>query len=74
MKVLKFLTILNLNVWKDDINCVIESRSLSLEYISFQKLRKVYEEFLKSFPTTLKEDLELLKSLTEETKVKESTQ
>jgi len=34
MKILKFLKILNFNVKEDDINCIIETRSLSLEYIS----------------------------------------
>ena len=61
MKVLKFIKILNIDVKEDDIACIIETRSLSLEYISFQKLRKVYEDFLTSFATTLTEDLKLLK-------------
>ncbi len=33
-KVLKFLKILNFNVREDDISCIVETRSLSLEYIS----------------------------------------
>jgi hypothetical protein len=33
-----------------------------LEYLSFKKLRTVYEQFLASFPTTLEEDLKLLRS------------
>jgi hypothetical protein len=60
-KVLKFLKILTFNVKEDDISCIVETRSLSLEYISFQKLKKVYEEFLESFPTNLKEDLRIMK-------------
>ena len=34
MKVLKFLKILSFNVKEDDISCIVETRSLSLEYIS----------------------------------------
>lgn len=45
-KVLKFIKILTFNVHDDDISCIVETRSLSLEYISLQKLVKVYEEFL----------------------------
>jgi len=52
-KVLKFIKILTFNVIDDDISCIVESRSLSLEYLSLKKLKNVYEEFLKSFPTTL---------------------
>jgi len=33
-KVLKFIKILNFNVHDDDISCIVETRSLSLEYIS----------------------------------------
>ena len=60
-KVLKFIKILTFNVREDDIACIIESRSLSLEYLSFKKLKGVYEQFLQSFPTTLKQDLVLLR-------------
>jgi len=60
-KVLKFIKILTFNVKEDDIACIIESRSLSLEYLSLKKLKIVYEQFLASFPTTLKEDLEILR-------------
>ena len=38
MKVLKFIKILTFNVKKDEIDCIIETRSLSLEYLSMQKL------------------------------------
>jgi len=38
MKVLKFIKILSFNVKEDDISCIVETRSLSLEYISLQKL------------------------------------
>ena len=58
---LKFIKIINFNVKTDEINTVVETRSLSLEYVSFQKLKAVYEEFLNNFPTTLKEDLEFMK-------------
>ena len=34
MKVLKFIKILSFNVKEDDISCIVETRSLSLEYIS----------------------------------------
>jgi len=37
-KVLKFVKILTYNVKEDEINCIIETRSLSLEYMSLQKL------------------------------------
>ena len=57
---MKFLKILTFNVKEDDISCIVETRSLSLEYISMQKLKIVYEEFLESFPTTLKEDLRII--------------
>ena len=60
-KVLKFVKIINFNVKTDNINTVIETRSLSLEFISFQKLKAIYEEFLNGFQTTLKEDLELMR-------------
>lgn len=33
-KVLKFIKILTFNVKEDDISCIIETRSLSLEYLS----------------------------------------
>ena len=58
----KFIKILTFNVHEDDLACIIESRSLSLEYLSFKKLRNVYEQFLASFPTSLEEDLKLLRS------------
>jgi len=48
-------------VKEDDIACIIESRSLSLEYIILTKLKHVYDEFLTNFPTTLEEDLRILK-------------
>lgn len=60
-KVLKFIKILTFNVHEDDISCIVETRSLSLEYISLQRLKKVYEEFLESFPTTVKEDSRIMK-------------
>ena len=58
---LKFIKIINFNVKTDDITTVVETRSLSLEYISFQKLKAVYEDFLNNFPTTLKEDLDFMR-------------
>ena len=60
-KVLKFIKILTFNVQEDDISCIIETRSLSLEYLSLQKLKKVYEDFLEVFPTTLQEDMRMLR-------------
>ena len=33
-KVLKFIKILTFNVHDDDISCIVETRSLSLEYLS----------------------------------------
>ena len=58
---LKFIKIINFNVKTDDITTVVETRSLSLEYISFQKLKAVYEDFLNNFLTTLKEDLDFMR-------------
>ena len=55
------MKILYFNLQEDDINCIIEQRSLSLEYISFQRLKTVYEEFLTSFPTSLAEDQRIMK-------------
>ena len=52
-EVLKFIKILTFNVKEDDLSCIVESRSLSLEYLSFKKLKTVYEQFYESFPTTL---------------------
>ena len=62
MKVLKFIKILSFNVKEDDISCIVETRSLSLEYISLQKLQKVYQDFLEQFPTTLAQDMSDLRS------------
>jgi len=53
-KVLKFVKILNFDIGRDDLEAIIETRSLSLEYQSLQKVQVVYEDFLESFPTTLK--------------------
>ena len=61
MKVLKFIKILTFNVKQDEIDCIIETRSLSLEYLSMQKLQKVYQDFLSQFSTTLKDDMKLLR-------------
>lgn len=60
-KMLKFIKIINFNVKTDEISTVVETRSLSLEYVSFQKLKAVYEDFLNNFPTTLREDLDFMK-------------
>jgi len=60
-KVLKFIKILTFNVKEDDISCIIETRSLSLEYLSLQRLKTVYEDFLGVFPTTLQEDMRILR-------------
>jgi len=61
-KILKFIKIINFNPDLDDFSCILESRSLSLEYLSFQRLLAVYENFLKSFPTSLADDSKLLKT------------
>ena len=42
-EVLKFIKILTFNVKEDDLACIVESRSLSLEYLSLKKLKTVYE-------------------------------
>lgn len=62
MKVLKFMKILSFNVKEDDISCIVETRSLSLEYIGLQKLAKVYQDFLDQFPTTLSQDMHDLRN------------
>ena len=69
MKVLKFIKILTFNVKEDDIACVIENRSLSLEYLSVKKLKGVYEQFLKTFPTTLGDDMKILRNEEERRKL-----
>lgn len=61
MKVLKFVKILTFNINEDDLACIIETRSLSLEFLSLQRLKNVYDNFLSSFGTSLKEDLRILK-------------
>jgi len=53
--------ILTYDVKRDEINCIIETRSLSLEYLSLQKLKRVYDDFLKSFATTLVQDMKILR-------------
>lgn len=60
-KVLKFIKILTFNVREDDLAVIVESRSISLEYLSFKRLKAVYEEFLAGFPTTLEEDLKMIR-------------
>lgn len=59
---LKFVKILSFNVKNDDIATVIDTRSLSLEYLSLQKLKSIYEQFLNSYATSLKEDLEIMRN------------
>lgn len=44
---LQFVKIVNMDIKKDDLSAVLETRSLSLEYLSMQKLIKIYEDFLK---------------------------
>lgn len=60
---LKFVKIINFNVKNDDIAAVLETRSLSLEYISFQKLKGVYQDFLNNYPTSLDEDLKEMRDI-----------
>ena len=43
------------------MSCIMGSRSLSLEYLSFQKLAQVYEEFLEGFSTSIKDDETIMK-------------
>ena len=33
-----------------------------MEYLSMQKLKSVYEEFLANFPTTLEQDMDMLRN------------
>jgi hypothetical protein len=54
---LKFVKIVNFDVQKDDIACVLEARSVSLEYLCVKKLLGIYQEFLNMFPTSLDEDM-----------------
>jgi hypothetical protein len=42
-KVLKFIKILTFNPREDDIACIVETRSLSLEYLSLKRLKSVYQ-------------------------------
>ena len=56
------MKILSFNVKEDDISCIVETRSLSLEYIGLQKLAKVYQDFLDQFPTTLSQDMHDLRN------------
>ena len=63
-KILKFIKILLFNIHEDDISCIVETRSLSLEYISLQRLKEVYESFLKTFPTSLTEDNRIMREET----------
>jgi hypothetical protein len=60
-KVLKLVKILCFDIQRDEIEAIIETRSLSLEYMALQKLIGVYQDFLGAFPTTLKVDQEMLK-------------
>ena len=45
-KILKFVKILTFNLDEDDLDCILETRSLSLEFLSLQKLKNVYVQFL----------------------------
>jgi hypothetical protein len=58
---LQFVKIVNMDIKKDDLSAVLETRSLSLEYLSMQKLIKIYEDFLKQFPTKLEDDMAILR-------------
>lgn len=57
----KFIKIVSFDVKKDDIAAVLETRSLSLEYLCVQKLTGVYEDFLKRYPTSLDQDMALIR-------------
>ena len=52
-KIIKFVKILNRKIRSDNMNSILETRSIGLEYVSLKRLHVVYENFLKSFPTTL---------------------
>ena len=58
---LKFVKIVNFDVKKDDIACVLQARSVSLEYLCVKKLLAIYNEFLNMFPTSLDEDMKQLR-------------
>lgn len=47
------MKILHFNVKEDDLECIIGTRSISLEFIALQNLKKLYQDFLDKFPTTL---------------------
>lgn len=49
------------NVKEDDLKCIVETRSISLEYLGLQKMKKIYEDFLGHFPTTLEQDMAILR-------------
>lgn len=55
------MKILLFNVKEDDLSTIIETRSISLEYLAFQKLKKIYEDFLGNFPTTLEQDMAIVR-------------
>ena len=66
---LKFVKIVNFDVKKDEIACVLEARSISLEYMCIKKLIFIYQDFLNMFGTSLDEDLKILRSPTEQAKL-----
>ena len=46
-KMLEFMKVLSLDVEKDEISrCILETRSLRLEYIALSKLAKIYQQYL----------------------------
>ena len=69
-KVLKFIKILTFNVREDDLATIVETRSISLEYLSMKRLKTVYEEFFASYPTTLDEDLDMLRNQRQEMSIR----
>lgn len=41
-KILTFMKILHFNVKEDDLECIIGTRSISLEFVALQNLKKLY--------------------------------
>ena len=69
-KMLKFVKIINFDVKKDDIACVFEARSISLEYMCIKKLILIYQDFLNMFGTSLDEDMTIMRSPAHQKKLK----
>lgn len=55
------MKILHFNVKEDDLECIMGTRSISLEFVALQNLRKLYQDFLDQFPTTLEQDMAVIR-------------